>query len=126
MPSPDTLPQCLTRTPKIDHAMSRNGVTWFYLFCANCGTDGGRVMDDQLGSNFAFYLCEPCAETYGPIVGTYTEPDHEFWSRVLHEQIQKYGRVLSPDEQVEVLKDDHSTLAKLAKDKPDFSKSVTL
>jgi len=118
--TPDILPHCLTRTAKVDHGMSRNGVTWFYLFCANCGADGGRVMDDQLGTNYAFYLCDPCAEKWGPIAGTYMEPDHVFWERVIAEQIEQYGRVLTPMEQVEVLKDENSILAKLAKDKPDF------
>lgn len=38
------------------------------------------------------------------------------------EQIEKYGRILNPDEQVEVLKDDTSTLAKLVKDKPGYKR----
>ena len=69
--------------------------------------------------DFAFYLCVPCSESLGDIQGVYMEPDAEFWERVIIEQTETYGRVLSPAEQAEVLKQDN-TLSKLAKDKPVF------
>jgi hypothetical protein len=102
--------------------MSRSGMVWYYLYCANCGKDQGRVLKTDLPSDFAFALCDDCAATYGGMVGTYMEPDHSFWEAVTQEQIDKYGRTLTAPEQAEVLKDGNSTLAKLARDFPDFTK----
>ena len=118
MATPNVLPDCRA---KIQKGVVRLGdLNWIPIFCANCGTDGGMVPEDNC--DFAFYICIPCAEKWGNIAGVYMEPDHEFWKRVEQEQLAKYGRILSPDEQVEVLKDGNSTLAKLAREKPDFSK----
>jgi hypothetical protein len=70
-----TLPNSLPRSPRVDISMSRNGMHWFYLFCANCGTDGGRVLETDLNEQYAFYLCNSCAEKYGEIDGMTMVPD---------------------------------------------------
>jgi hypothetical protein len=101
--------------------MSRGGTVWYYLFCANCGVDAGRVLKTDLPSDFAFAQCDECAKDY-PIEGIYVEPDYAFTENVIQEQMETYGRMLTPQEQVEVLKDGNSTLAKLARDWPDFTK----
>jgi len=117
----NTIPQSLTRTPKIDWNLSQNGMTWYYLYCANCGKDEGRVLKTSLPSDFAFALCTECSETY-PLDGTYLEPDHGYWDTVINEQMETYGRMLTPEEQAEVLKEGTAPLAKLARDFPDFTK----
>ena len=71
----DFLPNCLTSKPRNDLSLSAGGLHWFYLFCANCGTDGGRVMETELNEQFAFYLCNSCAEKHGEISGMMMVPD---------------------------------------------------
>ena len=111
----NVLPDC---RPKVQRKVVRLGSSnWTPIYCANCGTDGGLVPADN--HDFAFYLCIPCSETLGNIQGVYMEPDQEFWDRVIAEQINEYGRLLTPAEQCELLKQDN-TLSKLAKDKPVF------
>ena len=117
MSTPNILPNCLLKTPKVDIGLSGRGVTWFYLYCANCGKDGGRVQDTHLSDQFAFYLCNYCAETYGAIDGTYMVPDEVFWQKVKDAQMEEFGRELSVDEIVEALKDGSHMLTKLAKEK---------
>lgn len=114
----DVYPECRCKRPTkiIRHA----NMNWVPLYCANCGADGGIVPEDNC--DFAFYLCVPCSEKLGPIEGIYQEPDHLFWEAVAEEQIAKYGHMLQPGEIVEAMKDDTSTLAKLGKDRPDYSK----
>jgi hypothetical protein len=112
------LPDCRT---KVQKTVVRLGeLNWVPIYCANCGCDGGLVPAEQC--DFAFYLCIPCSETIGPIVGTYMEPDAVFWEKVAQEQIAKYGRMLRHDELVEACKDENSTLAKLGRDRPHFDK----
>ena len=33
-------------------------------------------------ASFAFYLCNNCADRWGPIANTYSEPDALFWERI--------------------------------------------
>lgn len=77
---PDILPNSKPRHRKVDWNISRCGAEWIYIFCANCGKDGGRVLENQC--DFAFYLCDSCAETYGHIPGTMMVPDELFWQQV--------------------------------------------
>jgi len=97
-----------------------NGMNWVPIYCANCAKDGGLVPEENC--TFAFYLCDTCAEKWSPLADTYLVPDEVFWAKLQEEQLEKYKRILSPEELVELLKDDSSTLAKLGKDKPDFNK----
>lgn len=89
------------------------------IFCANCGHDGGLVPEDNC--NFAFYLCDPCAEKWSPLVDTMLVPDELFWQKVKQEQMEKYGRELTGAELAEILKDDSNPLTKLCKDRKDFN-----
>lgn len=50
------------------------------IFCANCGKEGGRVPEENC--TFAFWLCDNCVETFGPIAGTMMVPDEVFWQQV--------------------------------------------
>jgi hypothetical protein len=75
------------------------GVEMSPIYCNNCGKDGGLVSAENM--TFAFWLCDPCAEKWSPMVGTYTVPDEVFWQMVREEK---------------------GSLESLAKEKPDFNK----
>jgi hypothetical protein len=117
-----TLPNSLTRNPKIDLKMSGRGGNWFYLYCASCGKDGGRVRESEIPNReeFAFYLCNDCAEKYGPIANTMMIPDALFFQKIREAQLEKEGRELEAFEIVEALKDPAHYLSKLANDRNTF------
>ncbi len=91
-----------------------NGETLIPIYCANCGTEWGRVPSRLI--TFAFALCDPCAEKYGPIAHTYAEPDSVFWERVQNAQLEKHGTFLPLAELARELADPKSTMSKLAEE----------
>ena len=113
-PCLNALPTSLLKTPK--NSQRHRGLNWVELYCANCHKGSGTFVPEKY-CDFAFYLCEPCAETLGPIMGTYAEPDVLFWQRVNAAQMEEFGRILTADEQVEALKDENHILAKLARER---------
>jgi protein-arginine kinase activator protein McsA len=120
----DTLPNSIAvRSSKT--VVWANGMKWIPLFCANCSKEGPHVLETELErvNNWAFYLCEPCAEKWSPMVDMCIEPDQAFWRKAHEAQFEKYGRLLEPDELVEVLKDDTNTITRLCKDRHDFKKA---
>lgn len=116
---PDLLPNCLTKKLKVDWNLSRNGTTWFYLFCASCGADGGRVMETDIPNRaeFGFYLCDSCAEKHGHVAGLMMVPDELFWGKVADAQMEKCGALLTPLELAIQLQDESSFMSKLKKEK---------
>jgi hypothetical protein len=121
--SANVLPNCIaTRSSKT--VFGPGGTRWLPLHCANCGKDGGLVMetDWELVKNWAFYLCDPCADKWAPLANTCLAPDEVFWQKVHQAQLDNYGRALSDLELVEALKDHDHLLSKLAKDRDDFKK----
>jgi len=110
----DVLPSSIPKERKIDTSISSHGMNWIYIFCANCGKDGGRVLENDY--DFAFYLCEPCAENYGKIAGIYMEPDSIFWQKIVDAQVEKYGRTLTAQETAIELQDETSMISKLKKE----------
>lgn len=117
MPNENILPDC---RPKVHKSVTRlSGLNWVPIFCANCGADRGLVPEEHC--NFAFALCDPCAEKWSPLADTYLVPDEVFWAKVKDEQIETYGRELSAIELVEALKDDANSLTKLCKDRITFA-----
>lgn len=117
MPTPDILPNCLTKDPKIDWSLSGQSGTWFYLYCGSCGADGGRVLDTYLPAQFAYYICESCLEKYGTVLGTYVEPDEVFRQKVISAMEEEYGHVLSEAEILDELGNPSSLVSKLEKEK---------
>jgi hypothetical protein len=93
-----------------------NGVNHVPIFCMNCGTPGGLVT--ERGINFVGWMCDSCQEKYPLPPGTYALPDDEHNRRVA-EELAKAGP-LNLNRIAELLKDDRSTLARLAKDNPNF------
>jgi len=63
------------------------GGNWVPIFCANCGGPGGYVPEENM--TFAFWLCNACAETFGPIAATMMVPDEVFWAEVAAERAAK-------------------------------------
>jgi len=121
---PELLPNCIAvRSEKT--IVWANGMKWIPIFCANCGKDGGQVLEgdwDRVKS-FAFYLCDFCSEKWSPIANAALSPDEVFWRKVHQAQMEAFGRELTPAEIVEALKDDSHILTKLCKDRHD---SITL
>lgn len=115
MAAPNILPSSIPMHRKMDSSLSAPGLNWIYIFCASCGADGGRVLENEY--DFAFYLCNDCAEKYGKIDGAYMEPDAVFWEKLKNAQMEKYGRELSPHELQVELEEQGSVISKLAKEK---------
>ncbi len=118
--STETLPNSLPRIEKIDWNMSRGGSIWMYLYCANCGADGGRVMKTDMPEEFAFYLCDErqnnCAAKWAELAGTIAIPDEVFFEKVRQAQMEKYGRILTPEEVGMELQDESSMMSKLKRE----------
>ena len=74
--------------------------------------------------DFAFYLCEPCAETHGDLAGVEMIPDEVWFARIRDAQLEEYGRELSLIEQVDELANPDSALSKLARDRASFFQGV--
>jgi hypothetical protein len=110
---PNILPDSRLKSPKSPYA--HIGLNWVQIYCANCGKEGGFVPEENC--NFAFYICDPCAEKLGPLTGCYMEPDAVFWKKVNDAMIEKYGRVLEVPEIIEALKDENHMLSKLARER---------
>lgn len=113
MSAPLLLPSSFARKVK---TFLLGGFPYERVYCANCGKPGPLVMTAT--KDFAFYLCDDDAQKYGTPDGMYAVPDDVFAERVKQEQLEKFGRILAPAELDEVLNDPHSTLAKLAKERP--------
>lgn len=112
----DVLPDSRLATPFTPKGGQwRDGAWWVPIFCANCGADGGLVPQENM--TFAFYLCNPCFETYGTIAGTYAMPDEVFWAKLQEAQLERHGRLLSNTELVAALADESDPVSRLAKDR---------
>lgn len=93
-----------------------NGAAWIPVFCANCGKEGGRCPEENM--TFMFYLCNGCFERYGHITHTYIMPDEVFYQKLRDEQLEKYGRFLTPAEIAAELENPKSGISLLAKEAP--------
>lgn len=84
----EVLPDCRTREPgKIIQSKMGN---WVPIFCASCGKPSGAVPEENM--TFAFYLCNPCHETYGAIAATMAVPDEVFWAEMAADLQRKKER----------------------------------
>ena len=106
----DTLPNSLPRTIKTDWSMSKLGREWLYLYCASCGKDGGRVLRTDIPNvdEWAFYLCDDCAEKYGRFPDSVMVPDDVFWAKVAEAKANRESR---------------ESIEKLFRDRIDFKSS---
>lgn len=74
--------------------------------------------------DFAFYLCESCAEKYGQLDGVEMIPDEVWFARIRDAQLEEHGRELSVPELVRELDDLDSPMSKLARDRAAFFQGV--
>lgn len=88
---------------------------WVPVYCANCGTAGGLMPEDNI--TFAFYLCPKCFEVHGAPAHTAVTPDEAFWAQVAREQLDRMARMMTPAELLQALADPTHPIAKLAKDR---------
>ena len=109
----DALPTSIAKV--VRGTVMRGGEPWIPIFCANCGADGGYV--PEAAADFAFYLCDPCAEKWSPLVDTMLVPDEIFWKKLHEAQREKYGRLLAINELLEQLANPDSMITKLANDR---------
>jgi len=110
---PDLLPNSLSF--KVDTRLGLGG-TWFYLYCASCHKEGGRVMDTYLPAQYAFYLCNECADKYGEVAGITKTPDDVFFEKVANAMQEEYGHALTEWEILNELKDPNSIISKLERE----------
>jgi hypothetical protein len=89
---------------------------WEPIFCANCGKPGGWVGEEFC--TFACWLCDPCADKWGPMAGTLLMPDEVFWAKVAEEQLERYERLLTTMELQQVASETWGALPKLLKESP--------
>lgn len=115
MPQEDLLPNCLTRTPKINASLPFPG-TWFFLYCANCGVETSYVRATELPAEYAFSLCNDCVEKYGEPAGFTKTPDDVFREKVENAMIERYGHSLNLLEIIKELDDKSSVITKLEKE----------
>jgi hypothetical protein len=83
--TPELLPDSRPRAPK--GAKWHVGAWWVPVFCANCGIPYGYVPEENC--QFACWLCDKCADTYGEIANTMFMPDEVFWQKVAEAQAAK-------------------------------------
>lgn len=88
-----------------------DGTTWVPVFCGNCGKEGGLVTES---ATFAFWICTPCEKKNGEITSLMRVPDQVFYENLMNEQLEKHGRLLSPEELLSV--GEHTALGKLIKE----------
>ena len=101
--------------PKVTRGLIYHlGINWKPIYCANCGVDAGLIPED---ATCAFSLCDDCGQVHGVPPGMMQLPDEAHWSKVNDAQLEKYGRVLDPLEQLDELRDPDSMLSKLVRDK---------
>lgn len=110
----DILPDSRPRVTR--NVVMRGSVAWVPFYCANCGGEGGLCPEENM--TFAFYLCNPCAETHGAVANTQMVPDEVFWQRFADAQHEKYGRLLGEDELLRALDELDNPLAVLARESP--------
>lgn len=122
----DILPNCIAQRSE-KTVVWANGMKWIPIFCANCAKQHGQVLETDWDrvKNFAFCLCDACAEKWSPLVDTMMAPDEAFWRKVQAAQNEEFGRELTEQELVEALKNDDHVLTKLSKDRHELKTIAT-
>jgi hypothetical protein len=111
--SADLLPDSRPKEPK--GRVFRAGVAWIPIACANCAAPGGYVPEEQ--TTYVSYFCRDCAVRFQEQTKAMLIPDEVHWQLAVNEQIEKYGRLLTPEELAEALLDGNNSLSKLARDR---------
>lgn len=102
------------------------GMNWTPVYCANCGADGGLVPEEHI--QFVTYICPKCEPSIGIPAHAMAVPDEVFFQRVADEQLEKYGRMLTPSELIAVLDNGDHPLTKLVRERmqlPEYKRERT-
>lgn len=114
-PEADLLPDSrLTAIHTTKGSVWRGNMWWEPIFCANCGADGGLV--PEVNMTFAFYLCSECEGKHGIPAGMLSVPEERFWATVNLEMLERYGRILPPEELQTIVDAGTTPLAALFRD----------
>lgn len=73
-------------------------------------------MDTMLPAQYAFYLCNDCADKYGEPAGLAKTPDEVFWAKVEEAMIERYGHCLNETEVLAALDEKHGVITKLERE----------
>lgn len=90
------------------------GGYWVPVFCAMCGAPYGYVPEENC--SFACWLCNDCSNQHGETFSGMLMPEERFWELVKQEQLEKYRRLLTPEELQQVLAADATPLAHLIRE----------
>lgn len=104
-------PACVTKVTR--GLVYARGINWKPVYCANCGCDAGLIPEH---GTCAFVLCDDCGQKHGVPAGMMHLPNEAHWSKCADAQVEKYGRILDPIEQLDQLSDPESMLSKLARE----------
>lgn len=111
---PDILPVCTTRSGIGGKWI--NGVWNVPVYCMNCGKQHGFCNESAVQrKEYVGYLCDTCAESWSPLVGTMLIPDQVHWQLAREAQLEEYGRDLTVTEQIRELDDVNSPLSRFAR-----------
>ena len=77
---PEILPICTTRS--LRGGTYIRGVWHVPVHCMNCGDHHGYCNESAVQrKEYVGYLCDGCAESWSPLVGTMLIPDEVHWQR---------------------------------------------
>ena len=88
------LPNSTLSTSRV--VVRRGGMNWVTVYCANCGKEHGMVPEQSC--TFTCFLCDPCSDKWGEQYGYALVPDVVFYQQLVDEQMEQFGRILSPQE----------------------------
>lgn len=92
-----------------------NGENFVPVYCANCGKPYGVVPESHI--THVFVLCDQgCAGKFGDLAHTYADPDELFRRNATEAQLEKFGRLLTPEEVEKAIEDRDSVFAALMRD----------
>lgn len=118
MSAPEILPLCTTRETRGRVYNAALGCWMIPTYCMNCGIPYGYRNDAPPAAGYVGVICEPCAESWQPLLGVALVPDQVHAQRANDAMLEAYGRVLSQAEQVIALDDVNSVLSRFARSLP--------
>lgn len=109
----NTLPDSRARTGTGARFDAESGMWAEPCYCMNCGKRAGFAVGDI---RHIAVLCDPCGEKYGAAGAEYVAPDSVYFAAAREEQMERYGRLLSPSELAIAVTEEHHPLALIARD----------
>lgn len=114
MSKPEILPICTARETR-GRIWIRGLGSAVPTYCMNCGVHYGYRNDVPPEAGYVGVICDPCAESWQPLLGVALVPDQVQAQRAAEAMLEGYGRVLSEVEQAIALDDVNSLLSRFAR-----------